>query len=135
MWPALTYVLLFQMKSIYVASNDTARDCIRLALKALDVTESSDSSEFQLWVRTRADEAPYPLIGHEIPLIIKLHWTRMAFNSRSQKSYDEYKAGCRCSFILRYRRDKSIPLNISVIRYLFPCITTQRAFTKWNLSN
>ena len=33
--------------------------------------------------------------------MIKLHWTRQAFNSRSQKSYDEYKAGCRCQFILR----------------------------------
>ena len=37
----------------------------------------------------------------QIPLVIKLHWTRQAFNSRSQKSYDEYKAGCRCQFILR----------------------------------
>jgi hypothetical protein len=62
---------------------------------------SSPRDGYQLWVRTKLDESPYPLIGHEIPLVIKLHWTRQAFNSRSQKSYDEYKAGCRCSFILR----------------------------------
>ena len=26
----------------------------------------------QLWVRTKLDESPYPLIGHEIPLVIKV---------------------------------------------------------------
>lgn len=49
----------------------------------------------------QSEDAPYPLIGHEIPLVIKLHWTRLAFNNRSQKSYDDYRAGCRCQFILR----------------------------------
>lgn len=94
--------LSFQMKSIYVSVDDSSRDCIRTALKALDLlgTDQKDT-DFQLWVRTKFDEAPYPLIGHELPLVIKLHWTRQAFNSRNQKSYDEYKAGCRCSFILR----------------------------------
>ena len=94
------------MKSIVANVEDTARECISSALKTLELSENNadvDSmvKDYQLWVRTKADEAPYPLIGHEIPLVIKLHWTRQAFNSRSQKSYDEYKAGCRCSFILR----------------------------------
>ncbi len=51
------------------------------------------------------DEAPYPLIGHEIPLTIKLNWTRQVFNSRGNVgtggTYDEYKSGGRCTFILR----------------------------------
>ncbi|XP_059082791.1 uncharacterized protein LOC131880234 isoform X3 [Tigriopus californicus] len=90
------------MKSIYVSVEDSSRDCIRTALKALDLLAADQKdTDFQLWVRTKFDEAPYPLIGHELPLVIKLHWTRQAFNSRNQKSYDEYKAGCRCSFILR----------------------------------
>lgn len=91
---------------------DTARDCIRSSLQSLDLKPSASassesspgsdlSSGFQLWVRSKAEEAPYPLIGHEIPLVIKLHWTRQAFNLRGQKGYDEYKAGSRCQFILR----------------------------------
>ena len=41
------------------------------------------------------------MIGHEIPLVIKLHWMRQTFNNKNQKTYDEYRQGCRCSFILR----------------------------------
>ncbi len=115
----LIRLFVFQLKSLTIGVEDTARECINAALKALDLgsggmangdatssstpstTSSSSADGYQLWVRTKLDESPYPLIGHEIPLVIKLHWTRQAFNSRSQKSYDEYKAGCRCSFILR----------------------------------
>ena len=91
------------MKSIQVGVEDPATETVKSALRALDLPNSTEEAKtFQLWVRTRTEEAPYPLIGHEIPLVIKLHWTRQAFNStRGSKSYDEYKAGCRCSFILR----------------------------------
>ena len=82
---------------------DSSRDCIQ---KALDILEISDSpnpnpAEFQLWVKTKLEDSPYPLIGHEIPLVIKLHWMRQTFNNKNQKTYDEYRQGCRCSFILR----------------------------------
>jgi hypothetical protein len=74
------------------------------ALECLELPSGTDTREpadFQLWVRTKLDEAPYPLIGHEIPLVIKLHWMRQTFNNKNQKTYDEYRQGCRCSFILR----------------------------------
>ena len=101
-----------QLKSIYVSISDCARDCIAKALETLELPGESgagsggavqpgEPGEFQLWVRTKLDEAPYPLIGHEIPLVIKLHWMRQTFNNKNQKTYDEYRAGCRCSFILR----------------------------------
>ena len=99
--------------------DETSRDCVRSALCALapilangdkendapNGTGTHSAADYQLWVKTKAEEAPYPLIGHEVPLVIKLHWTRQAFNSRNGerggKSFDEYKAGYRCSFILR----------------------------------
>ena len=56
---------------------------------------SRELGDFQLWVRTKLDESPYPLIGHEIPLVIKLHWMRQTFNNKNQKTYDEYRQGCR----------------------------------------
>ncbi len=74
------------MKTISVGVGDTARDCVRTALASLDLISNnsggggssgnSNSQDYQLWVKTKADESPYPLIGHEIPLVIKLHWTR-----------------------------------------------------------
>ncbi len=75
------------MKTISVGVDDSARDVVASALATLDIANnnsnnsnnnnsSSSSPEYQLWVKTKADESPYPLIGHEIPLVIKLHWTR-----------------------------------------------------------
>eukprot|EP00090_Calanus_glacialis_P001956 TRINITY_DN11459_c0_g1_i1.p1 TRINITY_DN11459_c0_g1~~TRINITY_DN11459_c0_g1_i1.p1 ORF type:complete len:1431 (-),score=227.73 TRINITY_DN11459_c0_g1_i1:552-4844(-) len=90
------------LKSIYVAISDCSRDCIQKALDCLELGDGGkEPGEFQLWVRTKLDESPYPLIGHEIPLVIKLHWMRQTFNNKNQKTYDEYRQGCRCSFILR----------------------------------
>ena len=36
----------------------------------------------QLWVRTKLDESPYPLIGHEIPLVIKVSYHLVILLSR-----------------------------------------------------
>ena len=69
----------------------------------MEISDSPNPNpgEFQLWVRTKLEDSPYPLIGHEVPLVIKLHWMRQTFNNKNQKTYDEYRQGCRCSFILR----------------------------------
>ena len=82
---------------------DSSRDCIKKALDCLEVSDNPnpEPAEFQLWVKTKLEESPYPLIGHEVPLVIKLHWMRQTFNNKNQKTYDEYRQGCRCSFILR----------------------------------
>ena len=101
----------FQLKSLTVGVEDSARECIRSALRALDLgpaavaagaaltgpTDENDASAanvnspsiigsssllagtanssnnnnnnnagYQLWVRTKLDESPYPLIGHEV---------------------------------------------------------------------
>ena len=67
------------------------------ALECLELPGESKkkAGDFQLWVRTKLDESPYPLIGHEIPLVIKLHWMRQTVNNTNQKTYDEYRQGCR----------------------------------------
>ena len=92
-----------QLKSIYVSIGDSSRDCISKALECLEISDSPapNPADFQLWVKTKLEESPYPLIGHEVPLVIKLHWMRQTFNNKNQKTYDEYRQGCRCSFILR----------------------------------
>jgi hypothetical protein len=59
---------LTQLKSIYVANSDSSRDCIRKALEVLDIGEEAraDPDTFQLWAKTKLDEAPYPLIGKNL---------------------------------------------------------------------
>ena len=45
-----------------------------LSVKRLATTYMMPCQNYllQLWVRTKLDESPYPLIGHEIPLVIKV---------------------------------------------------------------
>lgn len=99
----LINLVSFQLKSIYVSIGDSSRDCIKKALDCLELSDNPNPNpaEFQLWVKTKLEDSPYPLIGHEVPLVIKLHWMRQTFNNKNQKTYDEYRQGCRCSFILR----------------------------------
>jgi hypothetical protein len=61
--------LFTQLKSIYVANSDSSRDCIRKALEVLELGEEGrpDPDTFQLWAKTKMDEAPYPLIGKRSP--------------------------------------------------------------------
>jgi len=97
------FFFLFQnkkIKNICARREDTATDCISAALKVLDSPDLKPS-DVQLWVRTKPNESPYPLIGHEVPLVIKLHCMKKNFDGPNQKSFEDYKIGSRCSFILR----------------------------------
>ena len=94
---------------------DSARECIRSALRALDLgpaaiaaaltpdendasaanvnspsisssllagtsnssnNNNNNNAGYQLWVRTKLDESPYPLIGHEVG---GLEWTKLVW--------------------------------------------------------
>jgi hypothetical protein len=50
-----------------VAISDSSRDCIKKALEVLDIGEEgkAEPEAFQLWAKTKSDEAPYPLIGRD----------------------------------------------------------------------
>ena len=106
---------LFQLKSLTVGVEDSARECIRSALRALDLSPSvlappdendasaanvnsssllagnlnSNSSNnnnagYQLWVRTKLDESPYPLIGHEVGLVRGLSMSANAVTEQDE---------------------------------------------------
>ena len=101
-----------QLKSLTVGVEDSARECIRSALRALDLgpaaaaltpdendasaanvnspsissssllagtsnssnNNNNNNAGYQLWVRTKLDESPYPLIGHEVR---SFKWTKL----------------------------------------------------------
>ncbi|MEE6472772.1 hypothetical protein FKM82_009718 [Ascaphus truei] len=67
---------LSESKALSVTNDDTVSDVIKMALQQFGV-EGSDT-DYQLWVNSGKDDAPYPLIGHEHPFGIKMNHIRDA---------------------------------------------------------
>ncbi|XP_066562562.1 rho GTPase-activating protein 20 isoform X2 [Amia ocellicauda] len=61
-------------KILAVSSTDSATDVIKVALQQFGL--SGCVKDYQLWVSSSKDEAPYPLIGHEYPFSIKMSHMR-----------------------------------------------------------
>ncbi|XP_014298945.1 rho GTPase-activating protein 20 isoform X2 [Microplitis demolitor] len=99
-------------KTIMVSSEMTAATCVSLATRLLDL-----QGPFQLWARTCADEAPYPLIGHERPFAIKLSNLRHTLSTEEGFDLEHCnKSGHdTCHFILRPILKSPIKKNKSKI--------------------
>ncbi|XP_073439204.1 rho GTPase-activating protein 20 isoform X1 [Dendrobates tinctorius] len=63
-------------KTLTVTNEDTVTDVIKMALQQFNVEGSE--TDYQLWVTSGKDDAPYPLIGHEYPFGIKMSHIRDA---------------------------------------------------------
>ncbi|XP_037361131.1 rho GTPase-activating protein 20 [Talpa occidentalis] len=61
-------------KTITVTNSDTVNEVINMSLPMLGITGSE--RDYQLWVNSGKEEAPYPLIGHEYPYGIKMSHLR-----------------------------------------------------------
>uniref|UniRef100_A0A8C3VW39 Rho GTPase-activating protein 20 n=2 Tax=Catagonus wagneri TaxID=51154 RepID=A0A8C3VW39_9CETA len=61
-------------KTIIVTNSDTANEVINKSLPMLGINGSE--KDYQLWVNSGREEAPYPLIGHEYPYGIKMSHLR-----------------------------------------------------------
>uniref|UniRef100_A0A8C6QFH1 Rho GTPase activating protein 20 n=1 Tax=Nannospalax galili TaxID=1026970 RepID=A0A8C6QFH1_NANGA len=61
-------------KTITVMNSDTASEVINMSLQMLGITGSE--RDYQLWVNSGKEAAPYPLIGHEYPYGIKMSHLR-----------------------------------------------------------
>ncbi|KAK2716648.1 hypothetical protein QYM36_006958, partial [Artemia franciscana] len=88
------------VKTLAVGANDTAKDCIRMALSHMELPDI-EPSKYQLWASTTGlggDEAPYPLIGHEVPFAIRMHCARAA-DSDEEGGFQNNSV--RCQFVLR----------------------------------
>ncbi|KAL1436610.1 hypothetical protein MTO96_049511 [Rhipicephalus appendiculatus] len=88
-------------ETIRVTNTHTTKDCIYLVTHKLD--SASNPDEFQLWVKTGKDEAPYPLIGHEFPYCIKMNFVRELLQSSNLdlSTLSDVITGCKCAFLLR----------------------------------
>ncbi|KAF3857108.1 hypothetical protein F7725_008967 [Dissostichus mawsoni] len=61
-------------KTLPVSNSDSANEVIRLALQQFGII--GNVKDFQLWVISKRDNAPYPLIGHEFPFSIQMSHVR-----------------------------------------------------------
>ncbi|XP_058042145.1 rho GTPase-activating protein 20 [Ahaetulla prasina] len=61
-------------KTLTITNLDTANNVILLALQQLGINGSE--KDYQLWVNSGKEDAPYPLIGHEYPFGIKMSHIR-----------------------------------------------------------
>ncbi|XP_058519918.1 rho GTPase-activating protein 20 isoform X1 [Ochotona princeps] len=61
-------------KTITVTNSDTVNGVINMSLPMLGIPGSE--KDYQLWVNSGKEEAPYPLIGHEYPYAIKMSHLR-----------------------------------------------------------
>ncbi|KAI5090104.1 rho GTPase-activating protein 20 [Silurus meridionalis] len=105
----------FSYKTIAVSNSDSANEVIRLALQQFGIVGSV--KDFQLWVSSRKDNAPYPLIGHEFPFSIQMSHLREPLDETGEKSdditppekqlellFEQLQTDSQCQFILRPSR-------------------------------
>ncbi|KAM4701044.1 rho GTPase-activating protein 20 [Discoglossus pictus] len=91
-------------KTITVTNEDTVNDVIKMALQTFGV-EGSDT-DYQLWVTSGKDDAPYPLIGHEYPYGIKMSHIRDAVTVNLEGPFlmEQLPREMQCQFILKPSR-------------------------------
>ncbi|XP_027961523.1 rho GTPase-activating protein 20 [Eumetopias jubatus] len=107
-------------KTITVTNSDTANEVINMSLPMLGITGSE--RDYQLWVNSGKEEAPYPLIGHEYPYGIKMSHLRdtlllaqgskdTSMPSTLQESFlmEQLPREMQCQFILKPSRLAAAP--------------------------
>lgn len=99
-------------KTLTVTNQDTVTDVIKVALQQFGVEGSE--TDYQLWVTSGKDDAPYPLIGHEYPYGIKMSHIRDALaqiqgakdsiNVEGPFVMEQLPREMQCQFILKPSR-------------------------------
>ncbi|XP_051705416.2 rho GTPase-activating protein 20 isoform X3 [Oryctolagus cuniculus] len=102
-------------KTITVMNSDTVNDVINMSLPMLGITGSE--KDYQLWVNSGKEDAPYPLIGHEYPYGIKMsHLRDTALLTQGSKDFaatlnlqepflmEQLPREMQCQFILKPSR-------------------------------
>ncbi|XP_037829906.1 rho GTPase-activating protein 20 [Kryptolebias marmoratus] len=86
------------IKTLPVSNSDSTNEVIRLALQQFDII--GNVKDFQLWVISKRDNTPYPLIGHEFPFSIQMSHARSP--ARRDAASPPAERG-ECQFVLRPR--------------------------------
>ncbi|XP_012695942.1 rho GTPase-activating protein 20 isoform X2 [Clupea harengus] len=102
-------------KTLAVSNSDSASEVIRLALQQFGIV--GNVKDYQLWVSSKRDNAPYPLIGHEFPFSIQMSHLRppsaclddpkdanAPAETQVELFLDQLQSDNQCQFILKPSR-------------------------------
>ncbi|XP_066515771.1 rho GTPase-activating protein 20-like [Hoplias malabaricus] len=105
----------YTYKTIAVSNTDSSNEVTRLALQQFGIVGCV--KDYQLWVSSSKDNAPYPLIGHEFPFSIQMSHIREPLSQTGVKSdegtspdkeiellFDQFESDSLCQFILKPSR-------------------------------
>ncbi|XP_051877645.1 rho GTPase-activating protein 20 isoform X2 [Pristis pectinata] len=108
--------------TLKVGNTDTARKVIKMAAQQLNAKDSA--SNYQLWVISGKEAAPYPLIGHEQPFSVIMNCLRDFTAHVEQSDANVYSQGSnrvvlledlpkskQCQFILKPRPHPDIHMT------------------------
>ncbi|XP_070711743.1 rho GTPase-activating protein 20-like [Pempheris klunzingeri] len=99
-------------KTLPVSNSDSTNEVVRLALQQFSII--GNVKDFQLWVISKRDNAPYPLIGHEFPFSIQMSHVRHAASQgrdaaapaaerQRATQAEQLQVSKQCQFILKPR--------------------------------
>nr|XP_046237928.1 rho GTPase-activating protein 20-like [Scatophagus argus]XP_046237929.1 rho GTPase-activating protein 20-like [Scatophagus argus] len=112
-------------KTLPVSNSDSTNEVVRLALQQFSVI--GNVKDFQLWVISKRDNVPYPLIGHEFPFSIQMSHVRHTTSQGGDGSgrdaaappadrqvatqVEQLQVYKQCQFILKPRPAETLPLS------------------------
>ncbi|XP_034031777.1 rho GTPase-activating protein 20-like isoform X2 [Thalassophryne amazonica] len=121
-------------KTLPVSNSDSTNEVVRLALQQFSII--GNVKDYQLWVISRRDNTPYPLIGHEFPFSIQMSHVRQLLSQSGNKDVapgDRQRAllVCKqCQFILKPRALETMLPQIYADVYQ-KSIRRRRPFMSW----
>ncbi|XP_040888030.1 rho GTPase-activating protein 20-like [Toxotes jaculatrix] len=114
-------------KTLPVSNSDSSNEVIRLALQQFSII--GNVKDFQLWVISKRDNTPYPLIGHEFPFSIQMSHVRHTMSQgggaggrdatappvdrQRAMQVEQLQVYKQCQFILKPRPVETLQQHIS----------------------
>ncbi|KAF3706333.1 Rho GTPase-activating protein 20 Rho-type GTPase-activating protein 20 [Channa argus] len=109
------------IKTLPVSNSDSTNEVIRLALQQFGII--GNVKDFQLWVISKRDNTPYPLIGHEFPFSIHMSHVRhsasqgggrdtAAEERQKAMQVEQLQVYKQCQFILKPRPNETLLQHI-----------------------
>ncbi|XP_051908537.1 rho GTPase-activating protein 20-like [Hippocampus zosterae] len=123
-------------KTLPVSNSDSTTEVIRLALQQFSII--GNVKDYQLWVLSKRDNTPYPLIGHEFPFSIHMSHARqtLARGAATPEDRDwaiqteQLQVHKRCQFILKARPQETLQPYVATEFPLKP-LKRRRSLITW----
>ncbi|XP_034470223.1 rho GTPase-activating protein 20-like [Hippoglossus hippoglossus] len=105
-------------KTLPVSNSDSTNEVIRLALQQFSII--GNVKDYQLWVISKRDNTPYPLIGHEFPFSIQMSHVRCSVSQGGRDASapaadrqralqaEQLQVSKQCQFILKPRPTETL---------------------------